>query len=315
VRAPGPWTVAAVLGTTLLWTFARDSDAYVALFTVPFALGSIAVARRATREKIALTLGLLAIFGAFLLAVSDLRAQPRWEVPLLNVIGVRVLTSKSELRYFRDHGMPVPERLRALAGERLGNSEFDAALDRPRFAPFMDWFHNHGRSTYVMFLLSHPVRALDPVFDHPDELLATDPSAPAGLGYSPLAYYRAPGTEPVLPGPIAAVVYPPSVAALLGWLAAVIVAGAWLARRGAARAVWLVPAIALVLQIPHAAVVWHGDTNEIFRHALLVGVMTRLSLLLLTIFLIEAALRLRDRLSRASSGRSVAPADPTLACG
>jgi hypothetical protein len=153
-----------------------------------------------------------------------------------------------------------------------------------------------------MFLLSHPVRDLDPVFDHPDELLSTDPSAPAGLGYSPIAQYRAPGTDPLLPAPVAAVVYPPSVAALLGRLGAAIAAAAWLARRGAARAVWLVPAIALVLQIPHAAVVWNGDTNEIFRHALLVGVMTRLSLLLLTIFLIDAALGLRDRSRQKAAG-------------
>ena len=92
---------------------------------------------------------------------------------------------------------------------------------------------------------------------------------------------------------MATAVYPPKIAALLAWLAVVAAAAILLARRGFARPVWLVPALAVVFQIPHAAIVWNGGPTDIARHAVLVGLMTRLGLLLLTIFLIDAALEAR----------------------
>jgi hypothetical protein len=57
-----------------------------------------------------------------------------------------------------------------------------------------------------------------------------------------------------------------------------------------ARRFWLVPAVALLVQLPHAIVVYQADTLEIPRHAVLVAVMTRLSLLLLALFVIDAIL-------------------------
>ena len=122
-----------------------------------------------------------------------------------------------------------------------------------------------------------------------------------------LASYRTGGADSVLPGPLGSVVYPPSLPSLLVWLGVVIVAAAWLARQGAARAIWLVPGTALLLQVPHAALVWHGGPLEIPRHALQVGVLTRLSLLVLTIFLIDAALGLRNEVD----GRDRVPARPS----
>lgn len=291
VRAPGRWTIAAVLETTLLWAFARDSDAALALAAVPFVLGWMAF-RGARRGRIVLAVGLVGIFVAYALSLNAPAAEPRRTKPLLNVIGTRVLTSPSELRFFQAHGMPVADRLRAFAGEQLGHSELRPVIDDPRLGAFRRWVSAHGRQTLVAYLATHPNRALAPVVRDRKRLLATAPSSHHRWG-RPVASYRAPGTDPLLPAPLAAAVYPPSVAAVLAWLGAVIAAAAWLTWRGAARAVWLVPAVALIVQLPHAAIVWHGDAAEIPRHALLVGVMTRLSLLLLSIFLIDAALSRR----------------------
>ena len=126
--------------------------------------------------------------------------------------------------------------------------------------------------------------------DDAEPLLATDPAGYHERGQVPLAEYRAAGTDPLLPAPWARSCIRPRWLAILVWLAVVIAAAAWLARRGAARPVWLVPAVATLLQLPHAAIVWHGDTIEIARHALTVSVVTRLGLLVLSIFLIDAAL-------------------------
>ena len=291
VRAPSAWTIAAVLVTTFLWAFTRDSVAYMALLAVPFVLVWVALRGR-RRGRIVLAVGLAAIFAAHFLAQGSSSSEPRRQVVILNVIGIRVLTSQDELAYFRDHGMPLPDVLRPLAGSPIGNGALrpDRPLaDDPRVAGFTEWARDEGRQTLAAYLVTHPYRALKPVIEDAGPLFETD-SGYHGVGQAPLAFYRADGTDPLLPGPLAAVVYPPSVAALLVWLAVIIAAAACLARLGLARPLWLVPAVATLLQLPHAVVVWHGDTNEIARHALTVSVMTRLGLLVLTIFLVDAAL-------------------------
>lgn len=292
VRAPSGWTIAAVLGTTLLWVFVRDTIAYMALLTVPFVLVWAALPGR-RRDPIALAAGLVAIFAASVLAQSSDTAAPRRVGPMLNVIGVRVLTNPDELSYFRDHGMPLPAPVSPLGGSVLGTGELrpDRPLySDPRVAGFLQWVRDEGRPTLAGYLVTHPYRALEPVVDDAEFLVATEPDDQGGEGQSSLAHYRADGTDPLLPEPLATVAYPPSVAAVVVWLAVVIAAAAWLARLGLARPVWLVPAIATLLQLPHAVITWHGDTNELARHALTVSVVTRLGLLLLSIFLIDAAL-------------------------
>jgi hypothetical protein len=295
VRAPGGWTIAAVLATMLAWAFTRDSIAYMALLAVPFVLVWVALPGR-RRGRIVLAVGLAAIFAANFVAQGSTASEPRRQIVILNVIGVRVLTDSDELRYFRDHGMPLPDPVRPLAGAVLGTGKLrsDRAMaSDPRVAGFLEWVRDEGRQTLAAYLVTHPYDALKPVVEDAGPLLATEPADYEGEGQAPLADYRAPGTDPLLPGPLAAVIYPPSVAAVLVWLAVVIAAAVWLASLGMARTLWLVPAAVTLLQLPHAVVVWHGDTNEIARHALTVSVMTRLGLLMLSIFLIDAALERR----------------------
>jgi hypothetical protein len=306
VRAPNVWTIAAVLATTLVWAFTRDSIAYMALLAVPFVLVWAALPGR-RRGRIVLAVGLAAIFAANFIAQGSSASEPRRKGVMLNVIGARVLTNPDELRYFQDHGMPLPDVVRPLAGESLGTGPLrpDRPLaSDPRVADFLSWVSDEGRQTLAAYLVTHPYRALKPVVEDAGPLLATDRAGYHEAGRTPLANYRAEGTDPLLPGPLAAVVYPPSVTAVLLWLAVIVAAAAWLASRGMARPLWLIPAAATLLQLPHAVVVWHGDTNEIARHALTVSVVTRLGLLVLTIFLVDAALEWRYARKSAIAGVS-----------
>lgn len=295
VRAPSGWTIAAVVGTTLLWVFARDSIAYVTLFAVPLVLVWVALPGR-RRGRVVLATGLAAIVAASLFAQGRSSAAPRREGPLLNVIGERVLTNPDELRYFRDHGMPLPDPLRDLTGSSLviGQPLQDPKLVRdPRVLDFIRWMSDEGRPTLAAYLVTHPYRALKLVVEDAERILATNPPVSREPYQGDLAHYRTEGTHPLLPGALGTVVYPPSVAAVLVWLAAVIAAVVWLARLGMARPLWLIPGAAVLLQLPHAVIVWHGDTWEIARHALTVSVVTRLGLLVLSIFLVDAALERR----------------------
>jgi hypothetical protein len=296
---PRFWAIAAVLATTLLWTFVRETNAYVVLLVVPLVLAWIALGG-VRRPRVVLAAGLIATFALYSLSVARPTAQPRWEAPLLDIIGTRVLTGESELDYFRARGMPVSPQLEALAGEELGTPALAPVMESPRFAPFREWARSDGRRTLTVYLVTHPDISLAPVVRAREGLFSASPSTGESEGYGTISTYRSPGTKPLLPEPLASVVYPPSVAALVAWLVLVAAAGALLALRGAATRVWAIPGCALLLQVPHAAIVWWGGL-EIPRHALQVGVMTRLSLLLLTIFIVDAAL---EEWKRARSARS-----------
>jgi hypothetical protein len=281
-RAPGGWTVAAVLAASLAWVFARDTNAYLVLMAVPLALGW-ALLRRPRGLAAVLAAGLVAIFAMDLVSQAGPHASfARWEQPILNVIGERVLTNPEELDYFRDRGMPLPRKVRALTGQPLGHPLSDDPS--PKLLPFRDWVRDDGRTTLAGWLASHPHRAVRPVVADRYMLFDPDPW---------LRFFRPRGNVELLPSPLQRVVFPPWPPALVVWALAALAAAVWLARRGHARATWLVPSAAVLFQIPHAAIVWNGDSVDVARHALLVGVLARLGLLVLTLFLVDAALERR----------------------
>jgi hypothetical protein len=71
---------------------------------------------------------------------------------------------------------------------------------------------------------------------------------------------------------------------------------------GAASATLVVPASLLVSVVPHAVVVWDGEPTSLARHALLVGVLARLGLLIAFVGVLD------DRLARAR--RALIPPAP-----
>jgi hypothetical protein len=284
VRAPSRWTIAALLGTTLAWTAVRDSNAFLAGLVLVLAVIWALVARR--RLAVVVVAGLALVSIASVLSQSGPDAYLRRQLPLQNIVGMRVLTDQGELRWFREHGMPLPASLRGLGGTQLGARYLhpeDPLYRDPEVQAFRRWLREHGGTTLATYLLTHPGRLLGPVAENRDELFGTVHLVP----------YRSRGTHPVLPAALAAVVYPASAVALVAWLAVLALVAAWLARGGWARPVWLVPIAVVVLQVGHAAIVFHGDSLEVARHALPVGILTRLGLLVLTLFLIDAALARR----------------------
>jgi hypothetical protein len=281
VRAPRPAMVAAVLVATLFWVFARDSNGVITLCLVPFALAwSWRPGALGRLWALGLAGGLLAIFLASFLATTTDDAQLRRnQRPILHVIGRRVLVTPDEERFFRQHGMPAPTpRARAqrksLAGLAERTLPSDPATDR-----FLEWSRKHGRGVLAQYLLRHPFGTFKQAVRNRQRLLAG-----VTVGYT------ARNARRLLPEPIENLAYPRGAQDVLFWLVVVCVGAVSVWRRIGASRVWLVPAIALLLQVPHAIVVYQADTLEIPRHAVLVAVMTRLSLLLLALFAIDAVI-------------------------
>lgn len=281
VRAPRRGLVVALLGVTLLWVFARDSNGVIALATVPLAAIWIVRPWSLGRGWAALLAGgTFAIFAAGLLATTTDQAQLRRnERPILHVIGQRVLADGDKTRWWREHGMPEPparvERQRTrLAGIAEGGLPSDPQTDA-----FIEWAREHGRGTLARYLLAHPLETVKEAVGKRQRLLG-------GVTVG----YLSPDARQVVPEPLDRLVYPRDAQDVYFWLVVVGLGAAAVALRLGGTRVWWVPAVALVLQVPHALVVYHGDTLEVPRHAMLVAITTRLALLMLALLVLDRVL-------------------------
>jgi hypothetical protein len=73
-----------------------------------------------------------------------------------------------------------------------------------------------------------------------------------------------------------------------------------------------VPIGLILLEIPHALLVYHGDTLEIPRHAILMAIMLRLGVLMLALFAVGALLeRLAEQVRAPASAETSASAAGT----
>src|SRR5581483_2316232 len=99
VRSPRPLWAGSVLLLSLLWAFARDTNAYVlAVVAVLVALSLLRPERR--HLKLVLAVGCCAIF---LLDYGSAQAGKRWLQPMVDIIDHRVLTTPAMERFFVAH--------------------------------------------------------------------------------------------------------------------------------------------------------------------------------------------------------------------
>ena len=305
LRRPRPVGVGAVLAVSLLWVFTRDSNGLLALLTaIPAAWWVVRPGDLGRRWALLLAGGLVTIFALNMASTSTEAAQLRRnERPMLHVVGRRVLVNPKQQAFFERHGMPKPpprvvrfRRQLAALGEGIPS---DPASDR-----FLEWVRDHGRVTLARWLITHPRATLGPVVKYRRRLLG-------GVTQG----YRSPDSREVLPEPVESLLYPHRAGGVLRWLLVVSVGALVVAVALGPRRSWLVPAGLIALQLPHALLVYHGDTLEIPRHAILVAVSLRLGILLLALLAIDQALEwlARRRAVRAAAGpqatrRSSAPA-------
>jgi hypothetical protein len=278
---PGATSIAAVLAVTLLWTFARDTNAAAVVLAALLVL--VWVTRPGSKGgRIVLLLGLVVIAGASLASTTSADARlRRVERPMLGAVGLRVLADDDMTDYFRRHGMPAPTpRVRANAARLKGIG--DGLPTDPDTEVFLDWVRAHGRTTLGRYLLTHPRAATVPLFTESAALVDENGG------------YRPSGARPVLPPVLRDVVYPGPAVLASAVATAVVLAGAAVGLAGRARRVWVVPLVALLVLIPYASLVWYGDAFEVSRHAFLVAMVLRLSPLLLALLVIDAQLDRRS---------------------
>jgi hypothetical protein len=299
VRAPRRGAVAGVLAASLLWVFSRDTNGLLVLLTALPALIWLARPGRLGRRWVGvLAAGLVAIFAASVAASRTDEAQLRRnDRPMLHVVGRRVLVRPELERYFRAHGMPAPTpRVRRYRKQLAAIG--DTIPSDPQTDRFLAWVRNRAQGTLARYLVTHPAAAMRPMIRFRKRLLRG-----VTIGYLP------PGARPLLPKPVAGILYPDRVRGVLRWLAIVSAVAFVAALAGAGRWTWLVPVGVILLQLPHALLVYHGDTLEVARHAVVMAIMLRLGILLMALLVLGS---LVERLAaRASRARPAVPGDST----
>jgi hypothetical protein len=301
VRSPRPRMVVAVLAANLLWVFTRDSNAYLALATaLPALIWLVRPGATPRRWPAVLTSGLVVISLASVAATGTEEAQLRRnDRPLLHVVGRRVLIHSDQRAYFERHGMPIPTPLVLRHHKTLAAVGVTIPSD-PRSAAFLHWVRRHGRATLARYLIAHPVAALRPLVKFRQRLLGG-----VTIGY------RSPDARMALPDPIASALYPERGDGALLSLAVVSAVALLAAVVGRPRRTWLVPIGLVLLEVPHALLVYHGDTLEIPRHAILMAIMLRLGTLVLALFAVGALI---ERLiGPAAAGGPATEAPPSTA--
>lgn len=284
VRSPRPHNAVLVLAVTFALSATRDTNAYLALFLVcPLGLWLAFRGRRWVGVAVAGGVALVFAYSVWSYNVN------RWETPMQGVIAWRILPSPGALRYFEARGMPVRPGLQsALLVTRIPPSRFDEA---PELAYFRPWFARHARSTYLGYLVSHPGATVGDPLRGLDQLVAPKRSLPLGLDF-----FRPQGFQTVLPGPVEGVLYSQDGVVVVAWMCLAAVAAFVLFDFGLATRLWLVPLLGLAATLPLSLVIWNGDQLGLDRHSLVIGLIARLSVLLLTLFMLDAfASRVTER--------------------
>ena len=211
VRSPRPLIAGAVVALSLLWAFARDTNADVVLAAA--VLTALTLLRPDYRRlKLALVVGLCAVFA---LDYASADAGKRWLQPLRDVVTYRVIPNPPMLRWFEARG-----------------------LDPHTNYPESEWMRHRAGGQYTRYLLTHPGYTLGRPFHGRQAALYSSPRNAESLLDPRIADYERDLSKRFLPLPAVAerVLFPRGITVLLALLAGVLAAAALIARLAGPRA-------------------------------------------------------------------------------
>jgi hypothetical protein len=281
LRSPRALWVGSILVLSLLWAFARDTNAYV--LVVVAVLAALSLFRLGHRRlKLVLALGCCVIF---LLDYGSAQGGKRWVQPMIDVIDHRVLTSPAMKRYFVAHGLD------------------------PRSSRLVEAFvRDSSQGVYGKYLLVHPGYTLFGPFHGRQQAPYSSVGNAASLIDPNLVIYNDNANHRFLPlpSPLERIFFPRGVALVLALLAIALVAAGAVAWLLGWSLVWLVPLGILVTTYPHFLVAWHESGVEVDRHAFEAALLLRLAMFLLFLFALDRALvaasrRVSSRVRRPSA--------------
>ncbi|MEX2211334.1 MAG: hypothetical protein WD689_06170, partial [Gaiellaceae bacterium] len=274
---PTPLRAGLVLAAMLVWTFTRDSNAYVVVAVGALVLLTLLDARHRPL-KVALAAGCVVIYGA---SFASAEAGKRWLLPTKDIVFRRVLETPEMSGYFADHGHPV-----------VGNWTLEPWLER-------------ARSVYAGYLLRNPGYVLTAPFHGRQEALYSTPDNRTALFSPDLSLYNTNEGLGFLrpPREIAKFMFPRDLLTLFALVAGAVLLAAAVAIRAGPLPVWVVPAGLLLTTYPHMLAAWHFSGYEVDRHALQASLLLRLGAFLMILVAIDRLVATERERRRARRNR------------
>jgi hypothetical protein len=268
-----------ILTIALLWTFCRDTNAWVVLMVALFLLVLLSL-RLVDRRYLILFIAFLIMFF-----LSNLSADlgDRWIFPFQNILGRRILPNAQAVDYFTNCGMPVSSALMQLKGG-FANSLDRAFYEDPALEDYRLWLHRTGKLCYVKWLLSDPVESIRGPLAEFNSLISMQNIQP---------FLFSGRFSPVLPGRFEAIFFPRLqllmiLAVVCGIALIGLLTKAWMQNK-----VWWVVIVLNILVFPHYFIVWHGDIMGIYRHVLTVSIQFYLGMWILMLLVLDKVLYFR----------------------
>lgn len=279
VRRPRAGSAVLFCAALAVFGFTRDTNA-LALAVIVVVAGLAAALVRSQRSAAFATAGVAAAVAVGAMALSGQAEPPRWLHPVNENITFRVIGDPGAERFFTERGMPLDENLRTLPDEFFLRAR--ELRDGPQFEALRAWTREHGRDTYVRWLLQDPLALVADPFGERHRVVLPDV-----VGYSifprnaPPAVYAAVGAAGLPP-----VTWLGELLLLASGVALVVLATARRAHGG----VLAVVATTMVLAVAGFAAAYHGDALEIDRHSLTSAVQLRIGVWLTLGLVLDAVL-------------------------
>ena len=283
IRTWSTGALVATFGAAFLWVFTRDSHLYYLLLaTVALApLGALTWHRWRVWSLCAMLLALF-LAGDHLASTSL-----RWVGNFDNVLAVRIMSHPDHIAFLEARGLPVTGELKALKGKlhtkaMHGDSEFKA---------LRAWTFSKGKGAYTRLLLAHPRYLIGAPLRDLDTLMGSRDTC--------RGRFKQNGSPSILTDFMNECLYPvhfglPLVLLALFWAGGASVALA----RGDLSYITLIPIALVLLSFPHAMLIWHGDTMELERHALMPALQIRIGFMIGLLLTLDAALARWKRRAR-----------------
>jgi|GEM_PF-868003 len=254
---------------TILYVFSRESNQYFVFFGVLILLSAGLFGILPPRN----TNYLLAYFVIFIGIVVgkniSFERSNLWQVHLFDHLAHRIIPDERMLDFFVSAGLPLSEDLIGIT-DMPGHEYLPYLFDDPGMAEVREWVSQYGLSTYLGYLISHPIDSLiEPLRQFPSILLGDN------LEYHNPRY--AVQTIPVWLMDLTRRFYPRdfyTMIAFVGLAAFGVIR--YIFDRNQARSSWIVVAVLLVSLYPMMFIIWHGNPIEIERHAASIGIQLRL---------------------------------------
>ena len=262
---------------SLVMVLTRDTYAYLLLMIALINIPVFWFSKHRT-NAIAMSFAFLVIF-ALSSQLATLGLRP-YRAVLMNT-ALRIYPSDTYTEYFRQHGMPIDDRLVEMSRNIEPGKKFAVNIaltyDEDQ-EDYRQWALESGDSAYVRFLWFFKADTFQKVF-----------TETAGQSFFPdVFYYTATGYRPIIKDArIAEFLYPTRFGLFFffaaNMIAAFLVAIAW--REG--KQLWYAPLLMILLSYPQAVLVWSADVNDIARHSISHNVLLRLGLWMLIFFVLD----------------------------